>query len=162
MKSAVQTINHMKQDALPSLMLPVGNRTLLLPSVAVAEMVSYTEPKLVDVAPDWLLGHFTWREQEIPLLSLERLLGQAISPLTSKSRIAVLNNTGLSDELPFLALVTSGIPRLVRLTEGDIQTDTDHAVQMFDRLWVRLDEELLVIPDVTALEQAYLSWKTQV
>lgn len=160
MDSALKTIEQLAPDVVPSLMIPLAGRTLLAPTVSVAEMVPYAAPVPVDHAPDWLLGLFHWREIQVPLLSFEVLSGEGRPELLPQSRIAVFNNTGVSDSLPFIAIPTQGIPRLVRVSEEDISVTEGRSCRTFERLHVTLigDDEVL-IPDVSALEQVYLDWQ---
>ncbi len=158
MDSAVKTIEQMAPEVVPSLMIPLAGRTLLAPTVTVAEMVPYAEAAPIADAPDWLLGHFMWRDQKVPLLSFEVLSGEAKPDIQPKSRVAVFNNTGVSDELPFIAVPTQGIPKLVRVGCEDIFALEEKACRAFERLHVALDGDELVIPDISALEQVFLDW----
>ncbi len=159
MESALQTIEKMSLDIVPSLMIPLAGRTLLVPTVTVAEMVPFAQAETVADAPDWLLGDFHWRDLRVPLLSFEVLNGEALPEIQPKSRIAVLNNTGVDEGLPFIAVATQGIPKLVRVSGEDITVNEEESCQSFDRLQATLSGENVVIPDVTALENVYLEWR---
>lgn len=158
MESALKTIEQFAPDVVPSLLIPMAGRTLLAPTVSVAEMVSYDAPEAISDAPDWLLGFFNWRDVKVPLLSFEILCGETLPELQSKSRIAVFNNTGVSPDLPFIAVPTQGIPKLVRVVEDDISMLEDRSCRTFERMHVTLSGEELLIPDISALEQVYLDW----
>lgn len=160
MKAKVAIQNQSAMD-IPCLMLPMGAHQLLAPTVAIAEIVSYVRPTPVANAPHWLLGQVEWRKQTLPLLSLEALRGEAESELGQRSRIAVFNNTGVSDELPFFAVVTQGIPRLTRVQAAIIQEDTDHIPRPFERMQVELEGEICSIPDVAAMEQVILDYRRE-
>jgi len=138
-------------------MVPLAGRTLLMPTVTIAEMVSYSAPQAVDQAPDWLLGMVEWRNLQVPVLSFEVLNGEANPGTAIRSRLAVLNNTGVSDELPFIAVPTQAIPKLVRVSGQDI-TESEEPNQPFDHMRVEVDDEILVIPDISSLEQVYMEW----
>lgn len=159
MESALQTIEKMSLEVVPSLMIPLVGRTLLVPTVTVAEMVPFAQAQAVANAPDWLIGDFHWRDLRVPLLSFEVLNGEALAEIQPKSRIAVLNNTGVDESLPFLAVATQGIPKLARVSGEDISVNEDVSCQSFDRLQATLNGESVVIPDVTALENVYLEWR---
>lgn len=143
-------------DEIPCLLVPVASRTLLLPTVTVAEMapmVAFTE---ISDTPAWLLGSYPWRNQWVPLLNYELLNGEAKAGVNPQGRVAVLNNTGVSEALPFIAIVTEGIPRMSRVGTSDIVEDAEAQKRPFDLMHVKVGMEELVIPDVAALEQAYL------
>lgn len=139
------------------LMVPLTERTLLIPTVTIAEMVPYRTPVAIENAPDWLLGFIEWRNQKVPLLSFEVLNGEAKAEVTSRSQLAVFNNTGVSDEVPFVAIPTAGIPKLARVAHDDLGEELE-VVSNFERVRADMNGETIVIPNVTALEQAYSDW----
>ena len=56
---------------LTGLLLPLADRTLVLPNVAIAELIDY-QPGSFDLdSPPWYLGLVSWRDRQIPLLSFE-------------------------------------------------------------------------------------------
>lgn len=160
---AEQTI---ESDQLPqevaSLLVPLADKLLLLPHASVAEIVPVGQILSVEQAPDWLLGEFIWREQTLPLLCLEILNGSDRPSLGSRSRIAVLNATGISEELGFIALLTQGLPRLARVTPEELGFSDETPLAPFDKLAVVWAGEPAVIPDIGKLEQAYLDFKSTV
>lgn len=158
-KIASQHANTKKQEEITSLLIPLQGRVLLVPTVTVAEMAAYNRPEPIANAPAWLLGFYHWREQKVPLLSFEVLNGEPCPAPAAKSRVAVFNNTGISDELPFIAIPTQGIPRLARVTDNEITERDDAANKAFDFMQVNVSGEDAVIPDISALENAYLNWK---
>jgi len=147
-------------EEIPCLMLQMAGRTLLVPTVSIAEMVSYSAPQPIEQAPDWLLGMVEWRNIQVPVLSFEVLNGEANPGTAIRSRLAVFNNTGVSDDLPFIALPTQAIPKLLRLSSQDI-VESDENNQPFDRMRVEVEDETLVIPDISSLEQVYVEWLTR-
>lgn len=104
MNVAIQTVR--------SLWVPLEGTNLLLPNVAVAEVINYQPVDVVENAPDWLLGGLRWRDQMLPVVSMERLCGIEPQQSGRGARISVLNSVLPDDELPFYAIITAGIPRL--------------------------------------------------
>lgn len=84
------------QPALNALLLPLLGRTLLLPSVALAELVNLLPVEPVEpggaAAPAWYLGAVRWRERRVPLLSFEAAATGGAPP--ALRRIAVLHALG--------------------------------------------------------------------
>lgn len=156
MNDAVRMANHSSVEVLPSLMIPLATDVLLVPTVTVAEIVSPSAPESIADSPDWLLGYFHWREQKVPLLSMELLSGAATAAETA-SRIVVFNNTGVSSDLPFIAIVANGIPKLVQVQAEDLSL-SDHSPGPFENLRVILNGEPVVIPEISSLERVYLDW----
>lgn len=142
-----------------SLLIPVVDRVLLVPTVTVAEMVPYTEPRRDPEAPDWFLGTINWREIQVPILCFEVLNGGQMPEYNNKCRVAIMNNAGVDESLPFLGIATQGIPRLSRVKPDEIHELAEMSTKRFEMMVVSLAGETVAIPDVVALEQAYLDYR---
>lgn len=137
-------------NSLTALLMPLRDRTLLLPNVAMAELVPYQTPERRDGMPDWLLGDIGWRNLTLPLLSFEVASGSQ-TDIGRDARIAVLNAIGDRPGAPFLALLLQGIPRALK-----VDTDLPAAAGTLAPLElaaVRIGDELVKIPDLEGLEQ---------
>lgn len=141
---------------LTTMLLPVTGKALFLPGVSVAEIVHYSYPDRPDDAPLWYYGTIMWRNLAVPLVSFELLNGQNLAKGSGSQHIAVLNNTGVSERIPFIAIVIQGIPRLVRANERIVSDAEDVALAPAERAAVTLAgwDEPVFIPDVSVLERA--------
>ncbi len=140
----------------PCMLLPMEGYNLLVPTVSVAEMSSVKPLAEKADSPEWILGYYEWRNTAVPVVSLEGLNGKAVEALNPSGRIAVLNSTGLDDELPFIAIHTQGIPRMARVGDKDITENADAEKREFDLMAVKVGLEELVIPDIDGIQKAYL------
>lgn len=133
------------------LLVPLADRTLLLPNVAVAELIPYRAPLSAQGnTPPWFLGQVAWRDLTLPLLSFEAASdGQAETG--SLARVAVLNALGGRDHVKFIALLVQGIPRSVKVDAGLARSDVMLAPLELDA--VNLGDVQARIPDLVALEQ---------
>ncbi len=147
-----------KIQEIASLLVPLHDCLLLLPNVSVAEIVPISQVSPVEGAPDWYLGTCIWREQKVPVLSYEALNGEPKAGFSSRARFAVLNSTGISDELPFIAIVTQGLPRLARVNEEEIR-EREGDKKPFELMYVSWAGEDAVIPDVSRIEQTLLDYR---
>mgnify|MGYP000066495687 CR=1 FL=1 len=93
-----------KIQEVASLLIPLQGHTILLPNVTVAEIVPVSEVQPIQEAPAWYLGNCIWRELTVPVLSIEALNGDVTPSVHSKARFAVLNTTGINENLPFIAV----------------------------------------------------------
>ncbi|MCQ2028167.1 chemotaxis protein CheW [Stutzerimonas zhaodongensis] len=136
--------------SLTGLLVPLADRTLLLPNVAVAELIPYRAPQSAQGTPSWFLGQVPWRDLTLPLLSFEAASnGQ---PETgARARVAVLNALGGRDHVKFIALLVQGIPRSVKLDPSLARSDVTLAPLELDA--VNLGDVQARIPDLVALEQ---------
>src|SRR5690606_27104198 len=76
--------------SLTALLLPLGDRNLLLPNVAVVELIPYRNVQTGEGLPAWFLGQVAWRDLKLPLLSFEAASGSA-AHVGPDSRVAVIN-----------------------------------------------------------------------
>ena len=140
------------ESIIASLYLPVSNKQLLLPNVSVAEVVAYQEPKKLIEAPDYILGTVHWRGIDIPVVSYELANGLKLNATASKARIAVINSINEhKDSVPFFAIITQGIPRLVKVS-NDIIKKTEQKKGVADAALIKVDGEDATIPNLDYLE----------
>ena len=132
------------------LLLPLADRHLILPNVAVAELIDY-QPAAFDLdTPPWYLGRVTWRERQIPLLSFESACGQK-TVIGDRARIVILNTLGGRPELKFIALLVQGIPRSYKL---DSQLSyVDVPLCRLETAAVQIQDYVAKVPDLLALEE---------
>jgi len=141
-----------------SLLIPMNGNHLLIPNVTVAEIVPVSQVTPVLRSPDWYLGNCRWREQTVPLLAYEVLNGDEKPFVNARSRFAVLNTTGLDDSLPFIAVLTQGLPRLARVTDEEITKRDDIDTKRFELMHVSWAGEEAVIPDISKVESFFLEY----
>ncbi|KZZ77140.1 hypothetical protein A3765_23600, partial [Oleiphilus sp. HI0130] len=112
----------------------------------------YSRPKVKEGFPHYYLGDISWRGIDVPLLSFEEVNGGDRPPKNTEVRIAVLNNTGTdSQRLPFVAILTQGLPRLVKVSEDIIQHASKSDLPA-EHSRIRVDGEEAVIPNLNYLE----------
>lgn len=134
-------------------LVPVGNLRLLLPNATVAEVITLPTPEPVEGAPDWLLGRIAWRGWRVPLLSFTRLAGAEEGDAELSMRVAVLKALGGNPQLPFVAVVTQGFPRLTTLNaELIIPTHDGNPLPPGVRAQVLVRDDVAVIPDLEGIE----------
>jgi chemosensory pili system protein ChpC len=140
------------QKIIACLYLPVHQQQLLLPNVSVAEVVGYQTPTEPKDKPDYFLGYVSWRGINIPVISFELANQQNSLKTPSNARIVVINTIGDQHEkLPFFAIVTQGIPRLVKVA-SDLIKPVKGKNDKAELATVKLDGEEAVIPNLAYLE----------
>ncbi len=137
------------QDSLGALLLPLGDRQLLVPNSVVAELVPYRAPRAMPDMPGWVLGQIDWRDLRLPLLCFELACGARLVA-GEQPRIAVLNALGGREHVKFIALLLQGIPRSVRVDAALPRHPAPLASLELEA--VRVDEQEARIPDLIALE----------
>ncbi|HEX5305939.1 MAG TPA: chemotaxis protein CheW [Dyella sp.] len=135
-------------------LVPAGDLRLLLPNATVAEVITLPTPEPVEDAPDWLLGRIAWRGWRVPLVSFTRLAGAGEGDPDLAVRVAVLKALGGNPELPFIAVLTQGFPRLTTLnSELIIPTHDGTALPPGVRANVLVRDDMAVIPDLEMIER---------
>lgn len=138
---------------LTGLILPLSDRSLLLPNVAVAELIDYQDSSAEPDAPAWYLGPISWRELTLPLLSFEATCGSR-TLVGGRARIVVLNALGGHADLRFIALLVQGIPRSCKV---DSQLSyVDVPLTSLELAAVQVGETVARIPDLIGLERLWL------
>ncbi len=141
-------------ESVKSLWVPLEEVNLLVPNVAIAEVINYQPLDLIHDGPDWLLGCLRWREQELPVVSAERLCGFNLPQGERGSRISVINSMIPGADLSFYAIVTAGIPRLFSADEdalgGSVLGDRELPDTVAD--CVRIGNEEALIPDLENIQ----------
>lgn len=145
-------------DAVPQeirgVLIPLQGEQLLLPNAAVAEVIDYREPDAVDAAPAWVLGTTAWRQRNLTVVRLEKLLGLQTEGDSPRQRIVICHTLDSDARRPFIGIVAAAIPRLVRLREegltgGDLGAELSNAPV---HARVSVDDQVALIPDLTAIE----------
>ncbi|MCQ4235861.1 chemotaxis protein CheW [Pseudomonas stutzeri] len=136
--------------SLTGLLVPLADRTLLVPNVAVAELIPYRTPQAVPGAPAWFLGQVQWRDLNLPLLSFEAASDGATLVGTG-ARIVVLNALGGREHVRFIALLVQGIPRSIKV-DADLAR-AELALAPLELEAVELGDVQARIPDLVGLEQ---------
>lgn len=144
-----------EETTVRSLLIPVEENYLLLPSTVVAEVVTYDDPEPPPKgAPSWLLGRFNWRGQRVPAVAFEELNGGNGAAPATRARLMVLKALGDRPELPYIGLLAQGIPRLLSVhPDGieDLDEPMDDALAV--SVAVLVHGEPAFIPDMEYLEE---------
>ena len=141
------------QDSLNGLIIPLVDQPLLLPNVAVAELVGFRLGQAATQGPHWFLGWTTWRDQRVPVIDPGLLLGQSATDVQSP-RMVIVNAVGERPGVGFLGMRVAGIPRSKKIVRGELEAVG--AASDFVSRQVRLadEEQICMIPDLAAIERA--------
>lgn len=104
-----------------SVLIPLTGKRVLLPNATVAEVITYSTPEPVEGTPDWVMGRVVWRGWWVPVFSLPMLGGWTARETEAGAKIAVLKALGGNPDMPFMAMVTQGFPRLVTVTADSLR-----------------------------------------
>lgn len=135
-----------------SLLLPVHGM-MLLPHATVAEVIPYGAAEAVPHTPAWFIGMLSWRGTKIPLVFFEGACGDPVPESESKQRkIAVLKTLRADPTMPFIAVVTQGIPHAIKISPEMLVEESHESVQPFILKHVQIKGQSAYIPDMDSLE----------
>lgn len=139
---------------LATLLVPVHDRHLVVPNVTVAEIIPWRDPEpMASEAPQWLLGMLDWRQLSVPLISFEAINQEPAAKAVTGRRIAILNDVIGAPDLPFFGVVTTGVPRLLRVLADEIGADPEATTGPAETARVLVAGERGSIPDIEHIER---------
>jgi chemosensory pili system protein ChpC len=135
-------------------LIPSGGVRLLLPNAAVAEVITLAGVEPVADAPEWLVGRIAWRGWRVPLVRFDHVAALPEDGSNQASRVAVIKGVSNHPDMPYLAVLTHGFPRLTTLNaELLLPTHDGHDLPFGVRARVLVRDDTAVIPDLEALEE---------
>ena len=144
--------------SLPTYVVSLQKQVVFLPRSTIAEIIPYEPLQRLENTPDWFLGLLNWRGIQVPVASFEMLTVERASfSLVSVSSASLVIIKGLNSQeiLPYHAMVSQTIPRLVELNE-EMLVDSEESTAQTEAAKVRYGDELISIPDLDYLESAIL------
>lgn len=111
----------LQQEKIQSLIIPLRHNNMVLPQSSIAEVISVPEVKELQGEEIWFTGHFNWRNQQVPLISIERMCGLGnLENINRARRLAVLYGLEQHPGLEFYAVEIQAIPHPVLLGNEDL------------------------------------------
>jgi len=143
------------REELYSLLVPLVGERLIVPRACVAEVIGYQVPTEMTNAPPWYAGLVTWNGQNIPVVSFEGALGQALPSVSGRTRIVVFHAADGKLQSGYFGMFTQGFPQLVRINADVIRPDPSRSFAERSPVicQVRMVNETPLIPDLQRLEQ---------
>lgn len=145
-------------DRISCLLATLSDRKLLLPITAVAEVINTVTMPEAGNDQTALYGWINWRDQKIPLISLENAVGGDRPQLKLENRMAVLNAVGDAAGLGFYAILLQSLPTPVQVSAETMREGNGKASALSIAEAVVGDEEVTV-PDLLAIETVASSFK---
>lgn len=135
-----------------SLMIPIIDESILLPNATVAEIIPFGDVTPNTTGPEWYIGQLHWHGREIPMVSLDILHGGQDPQANKRARVAVVHTLNNNEDMPYIAIVVQGIPRLTHVTEPSVSLVDDVELKLAEKAKVRIGAIQATIPDLDKLE----------
>jgi chemosensory pili system protein ChpC len=140
-----------------SMLLPVSNKQLMLPSVALAEVVPLPVIETVRDCPNWLMGMAVWRDLKIPIISYEGINDEPFAPTDVGRQLAVFNGLKDVEKLPFYGVALQGMPRMTRISEEDVRENDELVKGVAEAMAIFSEGSPALIPDLDYIESQLLT-----
>lgn len=140
-------------ESLNGLIVPLAEHALLLPNVAVAELVGFRLNREPGNAPPWFLGWTLWRDQQVPVVDPYVLLGEQPDETGRQPRTLILNAIGERPNVHFIAMRVWSIPRSRKITRGEISAGEGSVPCVLQTVKLGEEQQALCIPDLLGIEQ---------
>lgn len=135
-------------------LLPVEGDTLLLPALAVLEVLGGERLRAAAAgAPDWLLGTLVWRERTIPVVSFFALAGGEPPAPLRRQRVAVLRLPDAGTQTGWVGLRCRGPAQRLSLVPGMLEAQPLEPGQSLRLARARLGALRCAVPDLDALRE---------
>ena len=135
------------------LTIPLNDETALLPNSAIAEVIGFKAPAPIDDAPEWFLGYIDWREKRVPLISFESVSGKQLADAKKNSRICVLNTLNGNNQIPYVGILSQGIPSLAIVQEQGLEDKETAKERPAVGATVEVGGTEAIIPNIDEIEQ---------
>lgn len=147
-----QLIDTSKAVDLITMLLPIQDKSLILPNVSVAEIINVEEVTPVKGSPKWFCGLLNWRGYGIPLISFEAINSRGGAVPERAIHAAIINGTSETGTVPFYGIITQGTPRQMRITPAEIAKSAVKKLGSAELMVTSSGGEQASIPDLGAIE----------
>ena len=134
------------------LLTPIAGGSILIPESVVAEVIALSKLKPYKDAPGWLLGSAEWNDWNVPVVSFAGLSGTAVAEkATAKNRILVLKSLCEYASTPYLGILISGLPRLLKVSAEMLKKPKRLAGYPSVFRKISIDKQQALIPELDEL-----------
>ncbi|HNP02869.1 MAG TPA: chemotaxis protein CheW [Agitococcus sp.] len=131
--------------------LPIWQKKLLLPTVAVVDILPASQLKTAKKNKKvGILGQIVWEQEAIPVIAFETFNGESQTAEPQKIAIMVAATLG---ELQYYGLALQAEPTTAKVKIAEIEDLEQAATGPMEYLQIRYQNQLCVIPDLDAVEQ---------
>jgi len=139
----------MTDQEIRTILAPLTDGYVMLPNIAIGEILTYTSPEPFRRGPPWLLGEIAWHGWQVPVINYERLLEPAsVTKLTSKTRILIIKTLGESTQVNYIGLVIQGLPRLKKASEKSLVEEQVDGLPDTVFSKVKINDLQAIIPEI--------------
>lgn len=134
------------------------NMSVVVPRKLVEYVLPYAMPLPSSYSHTALVGSIIYQNEKIPIVDVSKLLkktGHLVEESDGKRRIIIVSCINEHEEFNSYALIAKSAPRLLEVTESEMQETLDDVDSPFySRIELdQIGEHLLMVLDLEALEE---------
>lgn len=139
----------MADTEIRTIVAPLLKGHILLPNVAVAELLAFSMPEPLKKAPNWVMGELIWNGWQVPIISFEHMIDDNYgNVVTSRARILIIKTLGESTQVNYIGVVIQGLPRLRKVTPQTLTEKPQESLPDEVFSMVSIDELDAYIPEL--------------
>ena len=137
-------------ESVRCLIVPADPGFMVIPSAAVAEIIPFSIND--SLSEGNLLGLMSWRGIEVPVYSIEGMIGGEIPDFGKRSKVFIFYPWKGADKKLFFAIAIKHDPRPRLLSSDDIKSNDQEQIESdFISASFLYDGEIAIIPDLQAI-----------
>lgn len=144
-------------ERVSAMLLPIDSDFLILPDVAVMQIVDAPTVEGVENSPDWFAGNMLWRGYSVPVVRFEPLNG-GFARSSSIERVAIIKSTVKNGYLPYYAVATSDRPSLRDINIDSVVIAEGRARGRAESMSIALDDIAAGVPNADWVENHLLTY----
>lgn len=150
-------MNRPAAERIHTVEIPIAGMSLLVPSASIAEVANVPVLTPIPFSATWLLGALSWRQQALPVVSFEALIGLPVEPVGAGSKVVVFYPLTGRKEWEFFGMLSAFEPRphAVDSSNSDVAGADDLPTSPFIAGGIKLAERIMAIPNMGALKRAF-------
>lgn len=140
-------------DSIYCMLVPLQQHYLLLPNTTIAEAIPKPRNITNDSHINHFIGHYEWRNNNIKVIDLERLLGKNISNADKATKLCILNGINTDANVEFFALLCYGSPQLITLNQSALRITHDIDNSDLIHCQIKIGNKVALIPNLDKIEE---------
>ena len=137
------------------MLLSINDVHLLVPRNVVAEVLHHSQLNIESDSGSGL-DMMEWRGRDVPVPNNKHIGVPGQLEPDEDTRVAVLHGLKNREQLPYYSIVLSRGPRLLRVSDRDLEAIQTEELHPAELMRVRLEGTEVIIPDVDHFESAVL------
>lgn len=145
-----------KLKDLSVLLFDLEQNKLILPDIAVAEIIDYQRSDAAETNQSaWYLGEIQWRNIMLPVVFLEGMNNETLLfKDQSRMKATVIHSLTPDNQMKYWAFVTSQAPKLQKVDAESLVVDSDSELGAVQRMGTELYGESVLMVDLEKVEAA--------